>query len=67
MTPEAAATILIHHQKWRKGADIAPTDPKNLSDALDVAIAALSDPAAAWRNEGFNEWRQSRASRATKD
>jgi len=35
--------------------------------AAYINEAAANDPAAAWRNEGFNEWRQARASRTTED
>jgi len=60
MTPESALKILSHHQKWRLGADIPPTDPKELTAALDVAIAALGDPSLAWRDQGFQKWREQR-------
>lgn len=35
--------------------------------AAYINEAAANDPAAAWRAEGFNEWRQARASRTTED
>lgn len=41
MTLLQAIEILSNHQKWRKGADIPPTDPKQLTEALDIAINIL--------------------------
>ena len=35
--------------------------------AAYINEAAANDPAAAWRTEGFNQWRATRASRTTKD
>lgn len=36
-----AIKILKEHQEWRLGADTKPTDPKQLTQALEVAISIL--------------------------
>ena len=41
MTLLEAIEILSNHQKWRKGADAPATDPKQLTEALDIAINIL--------------------------
>ena len=41
MTLLEAIEILSNHQKWRKGADTPATDPKQLTEALEIAISAL--------------------------
>jgi hypothetical protein len=38
MTLPEAMEVLKNHQIWRKGADITPTDPKQLTEALDIVI-----------------------------
>ena len=42
MTLLQAIEILSNHQKWRKGADTSATDPKKLTEALDIAITILT-------------------------
>lgn len=42
MTLKQALKILKHHQKWRKGADTEMTDPKKLTEAIEIAINLLS-------------------------
>jgi hypothetical protein len=38
-----AIKVLEQHQKWRLGDDAQPmTEPKQLSEALDIAINLLS-------------------------
>lgn len=41
MTLHEAIKILKDHQIWRLGADAKPTEPKELTEALDVAINIL--------------------------
>ena len=41
MTIKKAIEILETHNKWRKGADIEPTQPKLLTEAIDVIIKKL--------------------------
>ena len=41
MNKEEAAQILETHNEWRRGAEIPPTDPTALGEALDVAVAEL--------------------------
>lgn len=41
MTTEEALVILIDHQRWRRGADIPMLEPKEIGEALDVAINVL--------------------------
>lgn len=41
MKPPKAIKILKEHQKWRLGADTKPTEPKRLTQALEVAINIL--------------------------
>lgn len=41
MTLKQAIKVLSNHQKWRKGAKIKPTNPTELSEALDIAINLL--------------------------
>lgn len=36
-----AIKILKEHQEWRLGSDTKPTDPKQLTQALEVAINLL--------------------------
>ena len=43
MKPEEAKRILEYHQKWRKGAEVEPTDIKKLSEAIDVAIEVIEE------------------------
>jgi len=38
--PEAI-NILETHNKWRLGAEIPPTEPKLLTEALDIIIKIL--------------------------
>ena len=42
MTLLEAIEILSNHQKWRKGANTPATDPKQLTEALDIAINILT-------------------------
>jgi len=42
MTLQTAIEILSTHNLWRKGADIPPTDPKELTEALEIAINILT-------------------------
>lgn len=41
MDLKEAIKVLESHQLWRKGAEIEPTDPKKLSEALDIAVRLL--------------------------
>jgi len=41
MTIKQAIKILIRTNKWRRGAEIEMTDPKEFGEAIDVAIAAM--------------------------
>jgi len=41
MTVKEAIKILHYHQKWRRGAKIPMTNPKELGVAIDVAIQKL--------------------------
>ena len=38
MTIKQAIKILIRTNKWRRGAEIEMTDPKEFGEAIDVAI-----------------------------
>lgn len=42
MTLEEAIKVLTDHNIWRLGADTEPTNPKKLTEALDIAIRLLS-------------------------
>jgi len=42
MTIEEAIKVLTDHNIWRLGADTEPTNPKKLTEALDIAIRLLS-------------------------
>ena len=42
MTLLEAIEILSNHQKWRKGVDTPATDPKQLTEALEIAINILT-------------------------
>lgn len=42
MTLKEAIKILAEHQEWRLGADTEPTDPNELTEALDIAIHLLN-------------------------
>ena len=41
MKPNEALQILIKHQAWRKGEHDEATEPKDLTEAMNVAIEAL--------------------------
>ncbi len=41
MTIKQAIKILIRTNKWRRGAEIKMTDPKEFGEAIDVAIAVM--------------------------
>ena len=44
MTLKQAVKALSNHQKWRKGSETIPqTDPKELSEALEIAINILKN------------------------
>lgn len=43
MTIEETIAVLNAHKEWRKGSDGPATDPKRLTQALDVAIAVLAE------------------------
>jgi hypothetical protein len=36
-----ALLILENHNKWRKGADMEPTDPIKLGEAIDIITLTL--------------------------
>jgi len=42
MNLQQAIEILSTHNLWRQGADIPPTDPKLLTEALEIAINILT-------------------------
>ncbi len=41
MTIPEAIKVLEDHQKWRLGADTEQTDPKKLTEAIEIAIIML--------------------------
>ena len=41
MNLNKAIEVLEAHNIWRKGADTEPTDPKQLTEALEIAINLL--------------------------
>jgi hypothetical protein len=41
MTLKQAIEVLEAHNIWRKGADTEPTKPKELTEALEIAIHLL--------------------------
>ena len=41
MTHDEALKILHTYQKWRRGANIPMPEPKEIGEAIDVAIRAL--------------------------
>ena len=41
MTIKQAIKILIRTNRWLRGAEIKMTDPKELGEAIDVAIAVM--------------------------
>ena len=43
MTTEEALVILIDHQRLRRGADIPMLEPKEIGEAIDVAIEVLKE------------------------
>lgn len=42
MTLQHAIKVLEAHQEWRTGGDGEPTDPKDLTEAMDIAINILN-------------------------
>ena len=46
-----AINILRTHNKWRRGADIPMSDPKEVGEAIDMAISVLEqDLALTWED-----------------
>ena len=43
MNQQNAIEVLKAHQEWRMGADIPPTDPKQLTAAIDVVLEAMEE------------------------
>lgn len=41
MTLKQAIKVLERHNKWRLGAEIKATEPKELTEAIEVAINIL--------------------------
>ena len=41
MTIKQAIKILIRTNKWRRGAEIEMTDPKEFGEAIDIAIDVM--------------------------
>jgi hypothetical protein len=41
MTLPEAIQILEHHNQWRQGAEIPQLDPKQITEAIEVAIQLL--------------------------
>jgi len=41
MTLKEAIKVLEDHNIWRLGADTEPTEPKKLTEALEIAIHLL--------------------------
>lgn len=51
MNKEKALDILRTHNEWRRGADISMQDPKELGEAIDIAISVLEqDLALTWQD-----------------
>ena len=38
MKIQEALSLLEHHNKWRRGADIKMIDPKMLGEAIDLIV-----------------------------
>jgi hypothetical protein len=51
MKPNEALQILIKHQAWRKGEHDEATEPKDLTEAMNVAIEALESVSKADNGE----------------
>jgi len=58
---------MINAMAWRGERVLCICRAIIATDRAKRATQPADDPAAAWRNEGFNEWRQARASRTTED
>ncbi len=43
MKIKEALKIIVQHQDWRTGADINPVKPKDLTEAINVAIKKMED------------------------
>lgn len=41
MDLKKAIKVLSTHQKWRKGEKVKPTNPTELTEALDIAVNLL--------------------------
>lgn len=41
MTIKQAIKVLIRTNKWRRGAEIEMTDPKEFGEAIDIAIEVM--------------------------
>ena len=53
MTREEALQVLTRHNEWRRGAEIPMDDPKEIGEAIDIAISALKekkDPSLTWKD-----------------
>ena len=51
MEPNEALQILIKHQAWRLGKHDEATEPKDLTEAMNVAIQALESVSKADNGE----------------
>lgn len=51
MNTKEAVAILKAHNKWRRGADIAPDSPTQIGLAIDVAIKTLTAISKAFEQE----------------
>ena len=47
MDAERAIAVLENHNKWRRGGDIPMQEPKDIGEAVDIAVAVMK--AQGWR------------------
>ena len=48
MTIEEAVALLKQHNKWRRGADIPMLNPREITEAINIAVAEIE----RWRDDG---------------
>ena len=47
MDAERAIEVLENHNKWRRGGEIPMQEPKDIGEAVDIAVAVMK--AQGWR------------------
>ena len=49
MELKKAVSVLEKHNKWRRGADTEPTNPKELGESIDTVTKYLKNRRIIWK------------------